>query len=59
MNEDNSFSDDEPLNYEMNFLEEIKGHLEILSFDTTLHDIYEPVFSDGIHLSPKSKSEIK
>lgn len=30
----------------MNFLEEIKGHLDgEISFETSVHDIYDPAFS--------------
>lgn len=33
----------------MNFLEEIKGHLDgDISFETSVHDIYDPAFSQSI-----------
>lgn len=33
----------------MNFLEEIKGHLDgEISFETSVHDIYDPAFSQSI-----------
>lgn len=33
----------------MNFLEEIKGHLDgEISFETAIHDIYNPEFSEKI-----------
>jgi hypothetical protein len=34
----------------MNFLEEIKGHLDgEISFETDIHDIYNPEFSETIN----------
>lgn len=31
----------------MNFLDDIKGHLEEMSFETNIHDIYDPSFSES------------
>ena len=48
MSKENSSQSDEELNKSYNFLEDIKGHLEILSFETKIHDIYNPEHSRNI-----------
>ncbi|CAD8060904.1 unnamed protein product [Paramecium sonneborni] len=46
-NSNQSCDDHQPIT--MNFLEEIKGHLEgDISFETNEHDIYDPAFSQTI-----------